>query len=154
MAAEFKIEGLKELEKKLAQLPVKIEKRVLRGMVRAGGQVVRKAAIQNLPEATTKDIILRRSRTKSTRGKEVVDVGLSNDRWYLKFKETGTAPHTIQTDRKKVLSSGEVVFGVIIDHPGQPATPFLRPALDENVRQTIEAMRLYGEKRVEKEAAK
>lgn len=146
--------GLKELEKKLAQLPMKVEQKILRGMVRAGGQVVRKAAIQNLEGGDKKDIVLRRSRIKSRRGREVVNVGVSRDSWALQFKETGTAPHTIKTNKKKTLSSGEVVFGVIIDHPGQPATPFLRPALDDNVRRVVSEMQKYGAKRIEKEASR
>lgn len=146
--------GLKNLERQLKNLPLKVERSVLRGMVRAGGQVVRKSAVRNLEGGANKDLVLRRSRRKSQKGREVVDVAISSERWYLRFKETGTAPHTITTSKKKVLSSGEVVFGVEIQHPGQAATPFLRPALDGNVKKIIEAMRKYGEKRIEKEAAK
>jgi len=152
MAETFDIIGMGDLKKKLAALPSRIEKNILRSMVRAGAQVVRKAAAANANEMD-KFIVIKASRRKS-RGKIVMEVGPSKAKWYLKFKETGTKPHVIETGKKKVLSNGEVIFGVKVQHPGQAANPFMRPALDQNVPKIIEAMRKQGEKRVEKEAAK
>lgn len=150
------------MNKKLSGLPAKIEKNILRAMVRAGAQVVRKAAVENLDGGQNSDIIIKQSRRKS-RGKIVFEVGPPRAKWFLKFTETGTLPHVVEIKNKKVLVSpnssgaGPAIpefFGVEVSHPGTDKRPFLRPALDESVAEIIEAMAKTGAKRVEKEAAK
>lgn len=155
MAERFEVHGLKEVNNLLKDLPEKVEKRILRSMVRAGAQVVRKAAVANLDGGTNNDIILKPSRSKSRAKKAIIiSVGPTKEKFYLKFLELGTKPHVIRRDQKKILSTGEEIFGVEVQHPGQAAEPFLRPALDENVDKVIEAMAKQGAKRIEKEAAK
>lgn len=153
--AKYGVHGLDELNVKLAKLAPRVQKNVLRGMVRAGAGVVKKKALANLGgKAGRKDVVVRASRSKSKGGKAVASVGVSSDKFYLNYLETGTAPHVIKTSRKKVLSSGEEVFGVKVHHPGQPKAPFLEPALSMSQEQIIEKMKQYGAKRIEKEAAK
>jgi len=48
--------------------------------------------------------------------------------------EFGTAPHIIRPRTKKALkfkSGGKDVFAKKVKHPGTPAQPFFRPALDQ-----------------------
>lgn len=151
MSDNIQIHGLEELTKALKKLPERIESNVLAAGVRAGAQVVRKAAIANLG-GDKKDIVVKKSR--SPRGTAKYKVGLSKDKWYLMFREFGTKPHLIKTKKKKVLAGGGEVFGPVIHHPGQAAKPFLRPALDENVPKIIKAMGAKMGKAIEKEAKK
>lgn len=45
--------------------------------------------------------------------------------------EYGTGPHVIRVRNKKVLHNAETgqFFGQVVNHPGTPAQPFMRPAL-------------------------
>ena len=46
---QFQVQGLKELHTMLQQLPVRIEKNIMRGAIRAGANVYRDAARQAAP---------------------------------------------------------------------------------------------------------
>lgn len=54
---------------------------------------------------------------------------------YALFPEYGTKPHLIEAPPGGVLawtdSGGETHFATRVHHPGTPATPYLRPALDD-----------------------
>lgn len=50
--------------------------------------------------------------------------------------EFGTDPHTITSDTG--LASDTEFFGKRVDHPGSPAQPFLRPAIDAAERPIVE----------------
>lgn len=131
MAEKYEVEGFKELNKALKIFPENVERRILRSMAQAGGQVVVKAARENVPVKTgklKKGIIRRSKKGPKTAGRVEVSVGPSQDVFYGMFLEFGTS---------KI-----------------PATPWLRPALDENRDAIIEAMRQRGLKRIEKEAEK
>ena len=51
--------------------------------------------------------------------------------------EFGSMPHIIKVKDKKVLSDGKRIFGKSVKHPGNPAQPFLRPALDLTMGHTL-----------------
>jgi len=142
---------LKELNRKLLRLPDRIERNIMSSAVRAGANVIKERAVRNLG-AKKRDILVRRSR--APKGTTKYKIGPSSDKFYLAFKELGTAPHTIRAKDKKVLSDGSTFFGKEIFHPGQKREPFLRPALDEGARAAVEAMAQRIRQRLEKEAAK
>ena len=52
---------------------------------------------------------------------------------YALFVEFGTKPHVIRARNRRVLANTRTgdVFGPVVHHPGTPAQPFLRPALDD-----------------------
>lgn len=52
---------------------------------------------------------------------------------YGLFVEVGTAPHVIRSHGPYPLRNARTgqVFGPIVNHPGTPAQPHLRPALDD-----------------------
>lgn len=128
---KYDIEGLTELHAALSKLPEKVERKVLRSMVQAGGQVVVKAARQNVPVDSgelKKGIVRRSKKGKKVAGQVEVSVGPSTDVFYGRFLEFGTA-HIA-------------------------ARPFLRPAFDDNYQAIIDAIRKRGLKRIEKEAEK
>jgi|LGOV01.1.fsa_nt_gb HK97 gp10 family phage protein len=146
----MEVTGLKELNKRLTKLPERIERNIMSAAVRAGANEIKKAAVANLGGKKS-DIVVKKSR--APKGTTKYKVGINAKKFYLYFKEFGTKPHVIK-NKKGLLTNGSVVFGRIIDHPGQPAKPFLRPAFDENTLGAITAMAKKIKQRLEKEAAK
>lgn len=58
------------------------------------------------------------------------DIGTDVD--YALYVEFGTKPHVIRSHGPWPLRSAKgEVFGPVVHHPGTPAQPFLRPALDD-----------------------
>ena len=70
-----------------------------------------------------------------------VDIGPDEAHWYYRFFETGAGPHEI-TGSPLVFPGreGTVVTGRVM-HPGMAASPFLRPAMDEQKDNAVET---YG----------
>ncbi len=131
MAEKFKTQGLSELKKALKQFPENVERRILRSMAMAGAQVVVKKARNNVPVDSgglKKGIIRRSKKGPKAPGRVVVSVGPRSDVFYGMYFEFGTS---------KI-----------------PADPWLRPALDSSPAEIMEAMRLRGLKRIDKEIEK
>lgn len=63
------------------------------------------------------------------RGQLVAEVSADTD--YALYVEVGTGPHTIRSHGDYPLRNrAGQVFGQEVHHPGTPAQPYLRPALD------------------------
>lgn len=132
----IKVSGLKDLNRALTELPLKLEKKWLRKALKEAGEIP-KAEIEQrarrasggptyLTELTPKssksggdrgpghmaDHIVMTSRVTEKKGVRV-KIGPDKDHWYLSFQEFGT-PHS-------------------------PADPVMRPALDGN-KSTIVAI--------------
>ena len=149
-----KVEGLAELAKALRELPDRVAKNGLRVSVYAGAKVIRDEARLRAPKATEslgpnqpppgtlkRSVIMKHipelsSLTRQTffvtvrHGKKYRKQGkkgnLSQDAWYWRFVEFGT--------RK------------------MRASPFLRPALEAERRDAVQAMKERLAERVELEA--
>lgn len=144
--SEVKLRGFKELDDELKRLPLKIQQKIVRKMVREGAKIVQKAAIQKAPRRPSnvrtygkqahdpgllkskKGIVIRRLNKSQTKkkglGDAIVDsIGLSKAAWYGKFSEFGGKTRQY------------------------PKKPFLRPAFDENkgkILATMKAVFLKG----------
>jgi HK97 gp10 family phage protein len=130
-----RITGAREMDRLLKRLPREIGQRDLAAAVRAGAQIWRKAAIANLEGGGKDDVIVRKARKRQSRFSVTMLIGPPKEKFFLMFKEFGTARHGITPKNKAVLAdeaAGEF-FGAEVDHPGQQARPFLRPAVDVNV---------------------
>lgn len=174
MASEvsFKIDGLSDLYKQLQELPLRIEKNIMRGAVRAGATVYRDRARELSPKVTG---ALRKSikvsSTKIRKGEARVSVVA--DEWYAHLVEFGTAtyyegngktvgaPYKIpkltknkKRTGKKAVAFGEDVVVNSVTHPGSRPKPFMRPAFDRSTAEVIEATREYIAVRLAKEALK
>lgn len=61
---------------------------------------------------------------------------------YADDVEFGTAPHVITPDGAEALKfpdgNGNVIFRSKVDHPGTPAQPFMRPALQQHQSALVE----------------
>lgn len=150
---QFELKGFKELDKLLKQLPQEAAKKALEPAVRAGANVIRKEARANAPGKELKrHIIVKKSRR--TQYSVTYQIGTTKKAFYAHFFEFGTSPHLIKVFKKKSLAGGGAFFGKEVQHPGQKAKPFLRPAMDT---KRGEALQKIGEKLMEtinKEAVK
>lgn len=57
---------------------------------------------------------------------------------HASFVEQGTRPHVIMPRKARVLrfqSGGKTVFAMRVNHPGTKPRPFLRPAVEEEIRK-------------------
>lgn len=174
MASELvKVDGLKELNALLSQLPIRIEKNIMRTAITAAARVVRDKAKELAPVDSGK---LRRSiRVGSSRvrgGKAQVNV--YSGEWYSHFLEFGTAsyytgkgksagkPYSIPkktrggriSRNKKALAFGNGIVVNNVTHPGIKPRPFMRPAFDRGSAPAIEAFRQNVANRLQSEVAK
>lgn len=156
------IEGGAELFKALGELPVKIERRVLRGALRAGAKVIEEEAKRRVPVKTgaLRDSI--RVSTSARGGQVTATIKAGGKKggqvYYAHLVEYGSAPHVILpgggTKAGKVLASAARILGEKVDHPGSAPHQFMRPALDTQAQAALDAMADYARTRIEKEAAK
>lgn len=155
---ETQINGLDELQKALDQLPVNIERKVVRGALRAGQKVVlnqAKAAIHNVSGDLAES--LRISTRKGRNGQVSARVVAGNKTaFYAHMVEFGTAKHLIKPKNRKSM----VVAGMmreVVHHPGARKKPFMRPAADAAAQENSEAMNAlkdYMRSRITKEMDK
>lgn len=173
MASEvtFNIDGLDALYKQLQELPLRVEKNIMRGAVRAGATVYRDRARELAPKvsgALRKSI--KTSSTKIRKGEAKVTV--TAGAFYAHMVEFGTAsyyegkgktvgkPYKIPklTKNKKRTGKKAIAFGDVVVsagvHPGIRPEPFMRPAFDRSTADVIEATRKYISDRLAKEALK
>ena len=124
----FKLEGFDELLEKFEQLGERARQAVIEA-AQAGADVVQAAANPNAPGP---NIQTRVSEKKL--GQATVDIGPDREHWYYQFAETGATYHEIKGAKRLLTFEGEqgLVRARLVRHPGMPAAPFLRPAIDEN----------------------
>lgn len=129
---EVNIDGLAEIQAMLDRLPADIEKKLMRGALRAGQRVVldqAKSNIRNVSGALAKSLRI----STSARGGVVrakVKAG-SKKAYYSHMVEFGTASHYIQAKKAQALAIGGHEVAKVL-HPGAKKHPFMRPALDAN----------------------
>ena len=156
MADTQHVDGLKELQAALKELPERIARNVLRGSVNAGATVIRKEAQARAPVSvgpkrqgqsppgTLKRALYQKqirelsSLVKQTfivsvrKGKQYRNQGkkgnLSQDAYYARFVEFGTAK--------------------------MAARPFLRPAFEARKTDAVAAIKAYLERRIPEEVTK
>lgn len=157
MSEPIEIKGGAELEAALRALPVKLEKNILRGALRAGGKVFEAEAKRRVPVRTGKLRESLRTSVRLVRGKVLATVkagGGKNSVFYAHLVEKGTAPHVILASggstAVKVLAAGARIFGAKVDHPGSAPRPFMRPAFDTQAESALEAVRAYIAARLDK----
>lgn len=177
MADEQTIKGGRQLFDFLQQLPVKLERNVMRAALRAGGNVIRDEARNNVP---VKLGALKKSIRVSTgsKGGTVRATVKAGDKkaFYAQMVEYGTKPHLIKVDDqdrpvnyrqsaklgRTVLTSirtinrnslriGSNFVGPKVEHPGAKPTPYLRPAVDMKSGDAITAVGAKIRERLTKE---
>lgn len=139
MADEL-IRGGRELAEFLQQLPVKVEKNIMRAALRAGAAVIREEAKANVPVDSG---MLKRSlkvTTNTKRGRVTAKLKVGGKLApHAHLVEFGTKPHKIKPKRAGGLTvAGNVVAEV--DHPGAKPHPFMRPAFDSKSTDAVSAV--------------
>lgn len=172
MRGQFKIEGARELDKVLSELPLQLRRRVVANATRAGGRVLAKEMKRQAPYDPKRrrgvhlrdSIVVRKKRGTN----DIILVGPSNHAYHAHLVEFGTGHRTFGKAR---MSKGVRVEKrdrairvnlngrwVTLTHSGRmPANPFMRRSLaiagraaidkiGENLARGIErvAVRLAG----------
>lgn len=141
--------GGKELAKALAELPIKIERNIMRAALRAGASVVATEARRNVPVDSQELKRSIRTSSNSKRGMVEANAVVGNRKakkgWYATFVEFGTAPHMIRAGKNKPMLSFRDRNGVWhrvleVNHTGAKAKPFMRPAFDTKSEEAIKAV--------------
>lgn len=145
MSDDVHVKGLSELQAFLDQLPVKLEKNVMRGALRAGAVVIADAArvsVHKVSGATAKSIKVG---TKVKGGRVIAYVRAKS--FKARYLEYGTRPHFIAARNAEALSIGGILR-TGVEHPGARPFPFMRPALDTRTRQAMVAVGEYIKNRL------
>lgn len=143
--AEQHIKGLAELNRFLQDLPVKMEKNVLRGALRAGAKTVlpvAKANIHNVSGVLSASLKVR----SDARGGQVT-AKVYTKVFYARFVEYGTRPHKITAKDGGALAFG-AGFVEWVNHPGSKGFGFLRNALDTQANAAVVATGEYIKNRL------
>lgn len=151
------IRGLAALHKRLNEIPVKLEKNIMRAALRAGARVILLEARRNIRNRTG---ALKKSLRVSTRAQRgMVTSSVKSDLFYARMVEYGTRQHWISVEKdarptratrrgvreyslttlnrmaqRGSLRIGGSFVGKSVVHPGASPRPFLRPALDAKAR--------------------
>lgn len=142
---DFKIKGGKEVAAMLQQLPVQIEKKILRNALSAGVRVLRDEARAQAP---AKSGALRKAirTSRDTRdGRVIAKVRLRGRHAYLGvFMEYGVAPHLIAAggEKRSLKIDGKFV-GKAIEHPGISGKAFMAPAMEIRGADAVRAATDY-----------
>ena len=146
MSADVRILGLEDLERRLKALPPRMAVNTLRRAVRRGALPIAERARSLAPVRTGK---LRDSIRVSTRfsRRQLEVIGRitagrarrKGDPFYAAMVEFGTAPHVIKPrNRRSLFIAG--LFREVVNHPGSRARPFMRPALDAEFGNAVDAI--------------
>jgi HK97 gp10 family phage protein len=157
MDSNANITGLADLQKMLERLAPDIEKKVMRGALRAGQKQVleqARAAVHPISGDLAKSLRIK-TRAKGGCVSATLVVG-NKTAYYAHMVEFGTAPHFIRPKGKKSLFFAGLTKEVI-NHPGARKKPFMRPAFDQAASgesAAFEAVKAYLAKRINKELSK
>jgi len=171
MSGTTHVNGLADLQRMLDQLPAQMERNVMRGAMRAGGKVFLAGAKERVPVQSGE---LRDSLrlSVSARGGTVRASIRTND-FKAHWAEFGTAAHLIRVSDEirpqrltrhgmrqysmrtinKMIQRGSLVIGgqyvgQAVSHPGAMSHPYMRPTLDNDSPQAVEAVGEYVKKRL------
>jgi HK97 gp10 family phage protein len=150
-ANEETIVGGRALDDFLQQLPVKVERNIMRAAMRAGANEFKKGAQDAAP---VDDGDLRASIRVTTRSKKgtvyasVKAGGKKAPHWH--WVEFGTAAHKIKAKPQHALAFNGTTLREV-DHPGARAQPFMRPTFDARAAAAIAATAAKIRERLTKE---
>lgn len=143
--------GGRALDDALKTLAPKIEKNIMRSALRAGVNIIKNEAKQEVPVKTG---TLRKSLRVSTRSKNgtITAVLKADSRIapHAHLVEFGTRPHKIKPRNGEALRIGGHVVADV-EHPGSRPKPFFRPSFDSKAPQAIAAVAEQIRKRLTKE---
>lgn len=152
-----KIDGLKELQKALEQLPKEIQGRPLRSAVSAAAKVVVDDVKSRVPVGETgnlKTAVYRyRSRRNSATGRETFFVGIRQGK--AQYKDTAYNRRKGRVG-KSYKTAGEAYYWRFLEFgtAKMQARPFLRPAFEAQKSRAVEVMKERLGKAIQTQAKK
>lgn len=150
MAEQFaKLVGFEDLKRRLALLPLRVGRNVLRGAVNAGTTVVRKEA-QQLEMRSNKTGTLQRAIYQ----KQIPERSSATQQIFYIGWRKGKKYQAVVRGKKTV--NLDAFYGMFLEFGTSKMAkrPFMRPAFETQKDNCIEAMRVYLEKRIPDEIAK
>lgn len=147
--AEKHVKGLVELQKLLDTVAPKVERNILRGALRAGmTEAVKPAAQSNIRSASGQLAAGLKVGTRARGGTVTANLKATGPHGFVaKFLEYGTRAHEIKPRRAKSLFVAGL-FGMVAQHPGARARPFMRPALDSQAQAAVIVTGEYVKRRL------
>lgn len=154
--SRINITGGRELAQFLSQLPLKLEKNIMRGALRAGAKVIATEAKLNVPVQYGDLKASVRVSTNAKRGRVEAKAKAGGKKaWYAAIVEFGASPHIIKGKNGNLLKftgrDGKKVEIAQVSHPGFTAKAYLRPALDSKAKAAIIETGEYIKARLTKE---
>lgn len=141
---KYKINGGRELDALLKQLPQEIEAKIMRNGLAAGANIIRDEARQLAPKKSGELAAGIKTTRGTSEGYVYAKVRLTGKHAYLgRFMEYGVAAHQIWAKSKDSLVINGVPIGKRVWHPGFAPKPFMRPALDARAEQAVQAVGDY-----------
>lgn len=151
-------------KKQLKELARAARKEIIEEALMAGGEIIHSAAESRAPGPLQLRIIGGRSLRKrvdsafsyvvKSNGKFAA-IGPDSKHWYYRFSEFGAKPHDIAGKGKMLKFEGPdgTVFSArAIKSGGVKMRPFLRPAVDNNGSDAVQAMGAVLAREIEKAA--
>jgi HK97 gp10 family phage protein len=148
MNSAVNVKGLSELYALLQQVPVKIERNVTRGMLRAGMKPIQEEAKSNARVLSGELRDGLKISTSAKGGTVYAKLTTTGPHGFVaKFLEFGTKAHWILAKADGALAIGDY-FAKSVHHPGITPKPFMRPALDARAQDAVIAAGNYAKVRL------
>jgi len=143
------VKGLAALQKMLDQVPVELEKKIMRTALRRGMQPILDDARLNAPKDTGLMAEGLKLSTVVKNGAIVARVRAGGKHGFIAYwhEYTGARAHTIKAKDSRGLVVGGHVYRQV-EHPGMKPHPFMRPALDKNAQASVMIVGEYIKKRL------
>jgi HK97 gp10 family phage protein len=146
-----KVKGLAEMHKTLQELPVRIERNILRSALAVGARVVAREVKLQAPKDTGELAKGVKVSTDTRGGRVIAKVKLTGPHAFIgPWLEFGTKAHKIVAKPGGFLLVGNQ-FVTSVDHPGIRPRPFMRPAAEQKREEAINAVALKIKQRMTKE---
>jgi HK97 gp10 family phage protein len=149
MTETIHVTGLAELNQFLQDLPIKIEKNILRGSLRAGMNTIKPVAQQNVHSVSGELAAGLKVGTKAKGGTVTASLKATGPHAFIAhmLEFTGAKAHQIKSKDGGALAFGGGVYQSV-QHPGFQKRPFMRPALDQQATVAVVAAAEYMKNRL------
>jgi HK97 gp10 family phage protein len=151
------IQGFEDFKRQLSQLPGRVGRNVLRGMVNAGATVIRKEAVLRAPEYTgpiSEGHPPPGTLKKAIYQKQIAELSNAVQQTFFVGVRQGKKQRAVKRGTK--ILNLDAFYGRFVEFgtSKMSAHPFMRPAFEAKKDAAIEAMRAYGAERIPKEVQK
>lgn len=145
MAEDFEVKGLDELYQRLEQLPVKLERNILRGAFRAGAKVIADEARRRAPVLQSMDP----RRVFGALAKSVRVMATGTRGGVVKGGVVAGGRSSVGRGKDKVQADAFYAHFVEYGTQKMPPKPFMRPAIDGKTQACVDETARYIKDRVE-----